>query len=201
MRDSIPVEAIKIDFAEVLRETFIGAPTDAEASKLVKRTFFIPRDMETLMNNIVQDPRTEYKSFDDFVRHGVIALLDGYYAYGYPDAELGQELSYIKMLRTQAHRAQRRAELRELSHVFDEELDIARLQGDWKYILEHLEQREKNIEDAPSELFAHSLMLEAARSSSLRNAVGALARWATAEENKEVIRVVEKWSRNFEQWS
>ena len=179
---SIGIGDIRIDIADALRSTYIGIPTDSEASSLIRRTFYLPRNMETLINNIVQDPRTEYTAFDDFCRHAVIGLLDGFYEYGYPDVELGAELNYVKSLRTQSHRASRRAELRELSHMFDEELDIARLRGDWPYILEHLELREKQISDAPSDMFRHDLMAEASKSSALRNCIAALARWMEVGE-------------------
>ena len=59
------LDAIKVDIDTILREQFLGLPSDAEAGRLVKRSFFLRKELEPLINDLVQDPRTDYESFDD----------------------------------------------------------------------------------------------------------------------------------------
>ena len=155
-----------------------------------------------MITNIVQDGQTDYVGFDDFCRHAVMELLQAYVKAGWPDVGLGAELAYEKAIRRQSHQAQRRQEVRESLHKYDDELDIAIQHRDWEYINGHLEYLEGCIRDAPTEGMKQVLRREIAHSTGVRRAVEALNTWVDARvvDASAVRERGDRWRGALEDW-
>ena len=192
------LDDIKVDIDTILREQFLGLPSDAEAGRLVRRSFFLRKELEPLINDLVQDPRTDYESFDDLVRHSVYALLAAYVGAGYPNAALGEELAYVRSLRSQAYRARRRAEIRDNFHQYDDELEAAVKNGDWEYISKHLGWLEAVLKGAPSEGQRQEIRIALVQSLSLHRAINAQVRFPLLLS--EVASQAERWRAAMEDW-
>ncbi|KKL83039.1 hypothetical protein LCGC14_1978800 [marine sediment metagenome] len=195
---SFPLQQIT---AEALDRQYAGLPTEAEAKRLTKKYFSIPKELEALADLLVQDSRVLYRSFEDLARHALYELLKAYYDSGYPNSQLGAELEYEHGIRLQAYRAARRKVLTESMHQFDDELDAARRQGDWKYIVDHLGVVESWIKEAPTESVKHNIRASAVQSLAIQAAVVSLLDMAEQEGvPKDVGLTAEAWREALEEW-
>ena len=70
---SFPLQQIT---AEALDRQYAGLPTEAEAKRLTKKYFSIPKELEALADLLVQDSRVLYRSFEDLARHALYELLN-----------------------------------------------------------------------------------------------------------------------------
>lgn len=187
-----------------VRNQFLGIPTDAEARKLVRKTFRIPKEVEAYMDNMVQDRRLGFESFDHLVGQAVWCLLKAFTRMGYPDDGLDAELEYLRSIRAQSYRSSRRNEIREAFHRYDDELDAARRQGDWRHIISHLRLVDRWFKEAPSESVRQTLEQVASQSLSIQAAVKWLIEWVAGHKGEEVVGEIEgdlaRWTVLVEEW-
>src|SRR3990167_9561031 len=116
---------------------------------MVKRTFRIRRELDALLDRLVQDPKTYYKSLQDYVHHAVLALTDAFIKAGYPDMALRSEKEYEDSLRLQAHETARQRDMANIVHSFEEGIELARVDGDWKTLEHYLEMFSDWVREAP----------------------------------------------------
>ena len=128
------------------------------------------------------------------------ALLAAYVGAGYPNAALGEELAYVRSLRSQAYRARRRAEIRDNFHQYDDELESAVRNGDWEYINKHLSWLEAVLKGAPSEGQRQEIRVALVQSLSLHRAINTQVR---LEEHmpSEAVMQAERWRAAMEEWN
>lgn len=187
-----------INLDSALGEQHLGIPADAESGSKVRRSFFLRRELEPIITDIVQDGRTAYESLDDFIQHALYGLLAAYVEGGYPHMALGEELSYIRSIRTQANRARRRTEIRKSFHRFDDELETATRNGDWAYLESHLAWLEEVLRGAPSEGLRQEIRSALAQSLTLNHGVAMLVR--SEGLPLEVAERAERWRGALEEW-
>ena len=195
------IDTLNIDFTESLKRQYVGVTTTAEAKGTVKKSFRMSRELEALADRLVQDKRTAYSAFEELVLHAMYELLLAYKMAGYPNADLGRQLEFERNIRERSYRSQQRSDIGDSFHRFDEELDQAVRLGDWKFIADHLQFRDKLIEDSPSESHAQQIRILSAQSLSVRKALRALLNWLDAGEAPQEIRgIVTRWTLALEDW-
>ena len=202
--ENFPLSLARIDIGAAIGRQYIGLPTDAESRRLVRKFFYITREVEALIDRLVQDPRTDYGQFSDFVRHAVHELLYAYYSeLGYPDADIGKELDYEASIRSQSYRASRRADLREMIHRYDDELEEAITNIDWKYISEHLDMLDSWLKEAPTLQMEQAIGGLIFQTPGIKRAIEALEKWSVSEDRqlpKSVKEQAKRWEGWLESW-
>lgn len=184
---------------EALTRQYSGLPIDPEARRTQAARFRIDAGVADIVDRIVQDPLTEYQHMSDFYRHAAFELLWAWDKGGYKCEGLSEIISFENAIHMRADRAGRRSELRVSLHKFDEEINIARKQRDWEYLIGHMVWVEELLADAPGQSARAEIQANIADSKAMQLAVKALLTWPGMEE--DVKMRAEKWRGMMEDWS
>ena len=199
--NKIGLANINIDMDVALNQQYFGLPTDAEEGLMVRKTFRIRRELDGLIDKLVQDPHTYYRSSQDFFHHATLCLVDALCRLdAYKGSLLAAEKEYEAGIRLQAYEAERLRELQGTVHRFDEGLDLARQEGDWESILHYLEMFEEWVRKAPTVGMRSRILRAVVDSQALQRAVLAFHSWSeTSPRTVEPVReLAERWYRRLE---
>lgn len=169
-----PLTEISIDPQFALTTQFMAEMADAERKSGVKRNYavLITRKMDNLIDKIVQDSRCGYyHSIPLFVQHALYLLVDAYESMGYPDIELGAELLHERKVRNDAEAARKRTTYIDAIHDLEDELNYARLHGDWESLAMHLAVVESYLLTAPTPAARQRVLQASAGSFAFRQTV------------------------------
>lgn len=201
--NAIPLSTIQIDLNTAINQQYLGIPTDAEEGMMVKRNFRLRRELDALIDRIVQDSNTQYRNSQDFYHHAVLALVEALVSAGYPDASIQAELQFEAGIRRQAYEAGRLRNLQMNIHIFEEGLDLARRDGDRDSILHYLETFERWLEEAPTDTMRRRIQRVIAASSAVHKAVELLNIWVEAGDiaDQQQRDRATSWYAYLEDWT
>ena len=199
-------DEITIPLSKVLETQFLGLKTDSEKSKLQRLTIFIPKILYSHISQIVRDDRFEYSGdIDAFFMHAMWLLLDGIARAGYPDKGLVAELNQVHAVRMQAWKAQRRREMRESIHQFDDELEAAIHAGPPDgpvSICVNWEMWQSLIDEARTEVAKNQLRVALMKSTSMRRAITSMTSWQSAGLlTPGQDKLATQWAEGTADWS
>jgi len=169
-----PLVDVSIDPNFAAISQFLGILDEAERRRAVKRSYsaWIPRELDTAIDRLVHDSRCGYEhDVGRFVLHAIWLLANAYKELGYPDALLGSELVHEHKVRSDAEQARKRSAYVDSIHQYDDELDLARRNGDWQSIDAHIAVVETYLQTAPTRTARERVLNATASSYSFRQAV------------------------------
>ncbi|KKN82286.1 hypothetical protein LCGC14_0310990 [marine sediment metagenome] len=169
-----PLVDVTIDPQFAAISQFLGMLEESERKRTVKRSYSvnIPRDLDDGIDRIVHDTRCGYDhNLAVFILHAVWLLANAYNELGYPDVNIGAELVHEKRVREDAEQARKRNAYIDALHQYDDEMNLARRNGDWQSIDAHLNIVESYISNAPTAAARQRVLGASASSFSLQQAV------------------------------
>lgn len=184
--------------------SYLGMLTDAEAKKLVRRSFTITKGTDMLLGEVANDRRFGYSSVSEVVRHFVELGLQYYKNHkaflAKHDNFANDVLRQQAEMRLDAERARRRKELQENIALFEAELEKARMTGDFPYIAARFEYWDDMLSRAESE--TQSRLLREVLLSSLEHRASAAAfyQWTHARYRAPHIKWQQEWVKLSEDW-
>ena len=178
---------------------YLGVSLGNKAQALVKRTFWIPKDIAVAADQMAASEYTDYTCSEDVFRHAVFALIEALVQAGFPSDEIPESLRTEQTMQQAAFDAERIERASQNYSVLVRQVDLARQAGNWEDIVAHFNTLEGWLAKITTKTEYQVLLHAVSRHPQVAWALQYLL--GCDKASKEARELAKVWRARLDDWS